>query len=89
MKQSFNFAARFETIILRKMKLTKKVLNILEGSATIQGRIADASEKSFATVKRWIENNDEMLTTASNLQIIREETKLSDEEILVEEPVHK
>lgn len=66
------------------MKLTKKILHLLSDSSALQGKIADATGRSFTTVQRWIDRNDTMLTTASVLQIIREETGFKDEVILEE-----
>lgn len=37
------------------------------------------------TIKRWIRENDVILTTATNLQIIRLHYSLSDSEVLTEE----
>lgn len=65
--------------------LTKKAKKILSDSQAIQGRLADAFGRSFISIQRWIEANDEMLTTAKALQIIREETGLSDDEILAQD----
>lgn len=41
--------------------------------------------KSVHTIEGWITNNDDNLTKAAALKIIREETGLTDEEILEQE----
>lgn len=64
------------------MKLSKSALKAIEDSKTIQGKIADACRVSFWTVLRWVESNDQMLTTASVLAILATETELTQEEIL-------
>ena len=65
--------------------LTQKALTKIGKNGTLKGRLADAMGKSMFTIHRWIKDNDPMLTTATALQIIREETGMSDDEIL--EPV--
>lgn len=62
--------------------LTKIAIEALKKNETAKGRIADALGKSIYTVNRWIYANDAMLTTAVSLQIISEETGLTQDEIL-------
>lgn len=52
-----------------------------------KGRIADGMGTTIETVTRWIKENSENgpLTTAKALQLITEETGLSDHEILEED----
>jgi hypothetical protein len=63
------------------MKLTKKALKKLTGQRTLS-RLALALETSEMSVRRYIKSNHPNLTRASALQVIREETGLSDSEIL-------
>lgn len=63
------------------MKLSRKVLEILLGSKAIQGKIADLTDKSFITIQRWIEANDDELTKLEVLNLIKKETGLSDKEM--------
>jgi hypothetical protein len=67
-----------------KMKLSSKVIEILKhkDSLNLRNRLAYEMEKHGDTILRWINTNDAMLTTALALQIIREETGLSDDLIL-------
>lgn len=66
--------------------LTKTAKEVLKKNQTAIGRIADAIGRSVYTVRDWLyddsEKGDIMLTTATAMQIIREETGLSDAEIL-------
>jgi hypothetical protein len=64
------------------MGLANKVLKKIDNSETIKGMIADAFGKKVKTVDRWIEENDEMLTTIKALVIIERETGLTQSEIL-------
>lgn len=65
--------------------LSKQAKEKIRASYEIQGAIADAFAKSPFVFPRWIEENKAELETPAALQIIREKTGLSDEEIL--EPV--
>lgn len=66
--------------------LSNIALEALNENLVAKARLATAFEKkNTVTIERWIEKNDPMLTTVIALQIIREETGLTDEQIL--EPV--
>jgi hypothetical protein len=63
------------------MKLTKKALKKLTGQRTLS-RLALALETSEMSIRRYIKSNHPNLTRASALQVIREETGLTNDEIL-------
>jgi hypothetical protein len=65
------------------MKLTKRALKKLTGQRTLS-RLALALETSEMSIRRYIKKNHPNLTRASALQVIREETGLSDSQILEE-----
>lgn len=69
------------------MKLSNKAIEILKhkDSLNLRNRLAYEMVKHVDTILRWINHNDPMLTTALALQILREETGMSDEEILTNE----
>lgn len=70
------------------MRLTKIALLALRGlSAEAKQRLADNLEVDRSTVYLWIKNNDDNLTKAAALKFIREETGLTDEQILETEKV--
>ena len=48
-------------------------------------KIAKANDIRVASVVRWLNNNDQKLTTATNLAIIREHLGLPENEILTVE----
>lgn len=66
------------------VRLSNIALLAIRGcGSNIKRRIAEVSGcVSVETVYRWIRNNDDSLTRAAVLQVIREETGLLDSEIL-------
>ena len=64
------------------MKLSKKALMAIRENKRCRNRLQLELERNQATIYRWLDNNDVMLTTATALQIIREETGLDDSQIL-------
>jgi len=67
------------------MKLNTAGISIIRGNKLIKDRIRDGLGVSSATMYKYVADNDEVLTQAAVLKIIREETGLSDAEILEEE----
>lgn len=70
------------------MKLTTKTIEFLKESIRARTLLALALGKHVDTIERWIKSNDAMLTTASALQVIREESGMSDADILIDENAH-
>lgn len=68
------------------MELTSKALQIIKDSQRLKSLLALANDCSESTVNRWLATNDPMLTTAASLKVIREETGLTDKQILTQEP---
>lgn len=64
------------------MKLSELGIVVLRGSDKIKERLMETFGITINTVNRWIRENNDNLTKASALFIIREETGLSDSEIL-------
>lgn len=68
------------------MKLSKAAILSLRGMSREQkDKIASAMNVQPSTVYRWISTNDDSLTKASALLVIREETGLNDDQLLEEE----
>lgn len=63
------------------MKLTEKALKAID-SMGIRMKVAIALRKSDDTIKRYIRTNDDSLTKAASLQVIKEETGLTEDEII-------
>lgn len=66
------------------MRLTKNALALINTSKA-RMLIAIALDCSEMSVRRYIDSNDDNLTKAAALQVIREETGLTDQEILEEQ----
>jgi predicted transcriptional regulator len=66
------------------MILTDKALELISPPA-IRMKIALALGVSDQTVTRYIKENNDELTKAASLQVIREETGLTDKQILQKE----
>lgn len=64
------------------MKLTKKALEEIRTNKRLRALLALTLDKSDFTIQRYITTNDDTLTKAAALQVIREETGLSDDQIL-------
>lgn len=60
------------------------ILAVKGASPGIVKKLAEAISTSEPTIYRYINNNDDNLTKAAALEIIREETGLTDAEILVD-----
>lgn len=63
------------------MKLTADALKLINNKRT-RARLALALDKSDQTIIRYIDDNDDNLTKAAALEIIRQDTKMTDEAIL-------
>lgn len=68
------------------MRITKLGISAIKGADGMVQKLARALCVSDATIYRYIANNDENLTKAAALKVIREETGLDDSQILEEEP---
>ena len=71
------------------MTVTDKAIESIKGNNKLIARLMIAFDRGQNTIENWMASKDVRLTTASAVQIIREETGLTDQEILEEgEPVH-
>jgi hypothetical protein len=64
------------------MKLTQKAIDALKNHKRARARLQLDLNKSEYTINRYIADNDIMLTTATALKVIREETGISDDQLL-------
>lgn len=73
------------------MKLTTTAISEIKKNKRLKNRLALDLEKSGYTVERWISENEDNgpLTTAKAIQVIKQETRLADSEILEEEADHE
>lgn len=77
------------------MQLTDTAIKAVNENVRCKNRLALDLDRAVPTIERWLSDatkgaNDKgvMLTTAQALQIIREETGLTDEQILTSEKVN-
>lgn len=64
------------------MKLTNAAIDKIKDSKSLPKKIREALGVSKATMWRYLQDNDDSLTKAAALKIIREETGFTDEQIL-------
>lgn len=64
------------------MKLKRIVILALKGSKGVVPKLAEALDCSDQTIYNYLRDNDDTLTKAAALKVIREELDLTDEEIL-------
>lgn len=67
--------------------ISQKAIDKCTGNNRVIGALMVHFDRHYETIKRWILAKDECLTTPKVLQVIREETGLTDSEILEEERV--
>jgi DNA-binding Xre family transcriptional regulator len=68
------------------MKLKAIVIMAIKGNSDLRKNIREALGVSNSTMTRLLQENDDDLTKAAALEIIREELKLEDSEILERTP---
>lgn len=66
------------------MAIKQSVLSDIKKNTQLKSKIALATNRSIYTVELWVKNNDESLTLASALRVIREELGIGDDQILEE-----
>lgn len=70
------------------MKLSQKAIDLIKYNIRVKARLMLALNRGNQMIENWIKhNNSPMLTTAVAIKIIKEETGLAEDEILIDEPV--
>lgn len=64
------------------MKLTDKAKKVINKNTKLKNLLAIEFECSVFTIKRWMDDDDVRLTAPSATTIIKEETGLTNKEIL-------
>jgi hypothetical protein len=62
--------------------LSARAKNLLLPNKIIKDKIAEATNTSYSTVHRWIQDDSPLITQADAMRVIREYTGLTDEQIL-------
>lgn len=68
-----------------EMTVTDKAIEGIKGNNKLMGRLMIAFDRGQNTIENWMTSKDIRLTTPTAVQIIKEETGLTDTEILEEE----
>lgn len=71
------------------MKLKELILMAIRGNSDLRHKIKDALGISNPTMTRLLKENDDDLTKAASLDVIRRELNLTDEQILDKELVQQ
>ena len=69
------------------MELSKEAKDCILSSNKLMGRLMGLFDRGQKSLQDWIGENDIRLTTPSAVKIIKEESGLSEDEILVDIPV--
>lgn len=64
------------------MKLSEQAIRKIKDSRSLSGKIRASLGVSKVTMWKYLRDNNEMLTLAAVVKLIRDETRLSNEEIL-------
>lgn len=68
------------------MKLTENALKAINNKDT-RRRLSEVLDCTDQTIMRYIKDNDDNLTKAAALAVIREDTELTDDQILEQEEI--
>lgn len=65
--------------------LTTRAINLLLPNKMIKDKIAEACGVTYFAVHRWVQDNDPKLTQADAMRVIRDQTGMTDDQILTTE----
>lgn len=64
--------------------LSDTAIKAITGNNQVMGKLMVAFDKHFKTIERWVKQNNVALTTPTAIEIIKEGTGLSEQEILTD-----
>ncbi|MGA6117481.1 hypothetical protein [Sphingobacterium anhuiense] len=64
------------------IKLKQSVIEVIKSDNVLKNRIAIALNKSYPTIQRYVNSNSMNLTMECTLMVLRQELKLTNEELL-------
>jgi len=70
-----------------EMIISDKAIEAIKGNNRLMARLMMAFDRGQNTIENWMVSKDIRLTTATAMQIFREETGLTDSELLEDETV--
>jgi hypothetical protein len=68
-----------------EMIVSDKAIEMIKGNNKLMGRLMIAFDRGQNTIENWMASKDIRLTTPTAVQIIKEETGLTEQEILEKE----
>lgn len=71
------------------MKISETAINGIKGNNILMARLMTAFDRTQNTIENWMIKKDVRLTTPLAVQIISEETGLTDAEILEAETINE
>jgi hypothetical protein len=71
----------------KMLELSAKTIALIRKNRSVKLKLMVANECSEGTLQRWLDNNDQQLTQATNLNIIMHYIDIQEHEVLTEKKV--
>ena len=71
----------------KQLELSAKTICLIRKNRSVKLKLMVANECSEGTLQRWLDNNDQQLTQATNLNIIMHYIDIQEHEVLTEKKV--
>jgi hypothetical protein len=71
----------------KQLELSAKTISLIRKNRSVKLKLMVANECSEGTLQRWLDNNDQQLTQATNLNIIMHYIDIQEHEVLTEKKV--
>ena len=71
----------------KQLELSAKAIALIRKNRSVKLKLMVANECSEGTLQRWLDNNDQQLTQATNLNIIMHYIDVQEHEVLTEKKV--
>jgi hypothetical protein len=71
----------------KPLELSAKTIALIRKNRSVKLKLMVANECSEGTLQRWLDNNDQQLTQATNLNIIMHYIDIQEHEVLTEKKV--
>ena len=71
----------------KMLELSAKTISLIRKNRSVKLKLMVANECSEGTLQRWLDNNDQQLTQATNLNIIMHYIDIQEHEVLTEKKV--
>jgi hypothetical protein len=68
----------------KMLELSAKTIALIRKNRSVKLKLMVANECSEGTLQRWLDNNDQQLTQATNLNIIMHYIDIQEHEVLTE-----